>query len=134
MSEQLEVSDFQWASASEYFRHIEVQAGLIEFDLSAVFSYHIRPEDGARGLMRRKQSLLSILHENLKRIKDWVVANDGNLGSKELALVRSLFRTTRDLAVMTDGHLVRAADLAAWHQSNFDFMCIEKEASDDLPF
>lgn len=132
--QQYEVSDFQWQSVAEYYRHIEVQAGLIEFSLSAVYSFHIVPGIGIRSLVSQKVMLVENLKENLKRIREWVKANDEHLDNRELVLVRSLWRTTRALSVIVEGHIIRAEDLAEWNQLTFVSLAAGGGEEDELPF
>lgn len=128
------VSKLPFVEVSTFLIGLEVQAGLIEYPLSAVYSFHIPSNKGIQGLLDTKVGLLSILRENLDRIDQWAKANKAGLSKAELTLTRSLYTTTRRLLLIVEDQISRLKELAAWESSTFDYIMSEGEEKDDLPF
>lgn len=133
-NKQAEVNSFDWLSVGQFLRHVEVRAVLMEYSLSAVYSFHIPPNKGVRGLIKQKTKLLVLLQENLKRLSRWVKENQKALTPHEVALCRSLYQTTRDLVHVIEGQMQSAKVLVKWEQESLDFKVSKQEVSDELPF
>lgn len=128
------VSDFEWQSAAAFFRYVEVNAGLADYSLSAVYSFHITEKTGIKGLVARKLALLRILTKNLENIEVWAKANSERIGKYQLVFVRSLYLTTKDLATIIVGQLERAQILEKHEQQVSPYIPQNEEAQNEFPF
>lgn len=128
------VSEVQLSDIRRFLVLIEVQAGLIEYSLSSVYSFHIAPEKGIKGLLNTKRGLLSRLQENLLRIDSWVKENKGKLSESEVTIARSMYATTKELQVIVEDQIDRLKELAAWEKEAFNLTVAGLEAEDELPF
>ncbi len=128
------VSDFEWQSAAAFFRYVAIEAELIEYSLTSVYSFQVTKKTGLRGLVVRKSALLRVLTENLKRIEKWAQGQGDALGTHQLVFVRSLYQTTGDLAVMVKEQTKRAEILVKHAQDSNGGFAATKETKDELPF
>lgn len=128
------VSDFEWQSAAAFFRYVEVNAGLADYSLSAVYSFHITEKTGIKGLVARKLALLRILKKNLENIEKWAKANSDRISKHQLVFVRSLYLTTKDLGNIVLDQLERAHKLAALEAKVEPYVPQDEEVQNEFPF
>lgn len=128
------ISDFEWQSAAAFFRYVAVNAELMDYSLTSVYSFQVTKKTGFKGLVARKLALLRILTENLERTERWAHGQGDKISQHQLVFVRSLYQTTRDLANMVKDQVERAEALAKAEQTVSTQIATEKEMQDELPF
>ncbi len=128
------VSDFEWQSAAAYFRYVEVNAKLVGYTLSSVYSFHVTEKTGFKGLVARKLALSRILRTNLTNIEVWVSENCDKISPHQLVFVRSLYRTTKDLIGIVDEQVERAERLAKYEKDVSPYIDQNEEVQDEFPF
>jgi hypothetical protein len=84
------LSDFEWASATQYISYISSVAGLAEINSNHVISFPLA-RIGPDKLLKQKRRVLILLEGNKKSIERLVGERKSDLDENELAILRSLY-------------------------------------------
>ncbi len=115
------MADLDFLIVSEYLRYVQLNAGLVEIQGSAVFSFVIR-KGGLPALKKQKTALLGCLVENNAKLAEWVTTSCLEKGSKELIMARSMYLTNVEYIKMVNEHLRTCDSLAGMVHSNLGAM------------
>lgn len=86
----LTLSDFDWASAANYIIYISRVAGLREINSNHVISFPLA-RLGPEKVLKQKRRVLALLEENKASVERFAGEHKGDLGRKELAILRTLY-------------------------------------------
>lgn len=128
------MADLEFTSVAQYLGYVERSALIVEYSLSAIFSFRV-DHRGVRGLIARKERQLCILRENNSKLADWAKNSGLHVDSKEMVMLRSLYLQNREYVSMVEGHVSKARKLAAYSQSSLLREVVSPEVEyDELPF
>ncbi len=98
------MADLDFLVVSEYLRYVQLNAGLVEIQGSAIFSFVIA-KGGLPALRKKKTLLLGKLVENNTKLAEWVATSGLAAGSKELVMARSMYLMNAEYIKIINEHL-----------------------------
>lgn len=128
------MADLEFTSVAQYLLYVERSASIVEFSLSAIFSFRV-DRRGVSGLVARKEQQLCILRGNNSKLADWVKSSGLHVDSREMVILRSLYLQNREYVKMVEDHVSKARKLAAYSQASLLKEVVSPEVQyDELPF
>lgn len=115
------VSDFEWASVGQYMAWLELNLKLHDINSNHVFSFPLATLGPLR-LARRKSKTRTLLVDNMAKLERFVGSNKGELGEGELVVIRSVYRTLAQHAIMCREHEQQANRIGNLYAHSFDLL------------
>ncbi len=129
-SKLLTLSDFEWASAANYIIYISLVAGLREINSNHVISFPLA-RLGPEKVLKQKKRVLALLEENKANVERFAGEHRGDLGSNELAILRTLYLQYKgNIETVTDHISVIGVIVAEVEQDLLQFG--EEDVEDEL--
>lgn len=124
------LSDFSWASATQYITWLEGAANLVEVNWDQVHSFELA-KIGPDKTIAKNNRLIKVIEENIKKLEGFAGRYKGKLEQDDLSVVRSVYSSMRG-AVIT---LKQQNSLAERYSPQpHQLSLIPEEEEDDLPF
>ncbi len=126
------ISSFEWASVTQYIVYISVLIGLHDVNCNHIVSFPLVGL-GAKALIVRKQRMISVLEVNKAKLERFVCAKKEELGSDEMAVLRSMYVQWRKSIETMRGHVETARAFQKMEEED-DCLFETKVAQDEFPF
>lgn len=127
----LNLCDFEWASTARYIIYISSIANLKEINSDHVICFPLG-RIGPEKLLKQKVRALAVLEGNKANIEKFVGEHKGDLGSDEMAVLRSLYLQYKGNEEIVNNHIAVIGTVVA--EIELGILQSKEEEGDDWLF